>query len=88
MADLDAYCRTAIVEQLMQSGDYDEQSLLASSDFPIEVLYAKVQPMQLVLCVVRTCELLAEGIHTHFLITQWHRRPFDARNEDPSFLHR
>jgi hypothetical protein len=86
-ADIDNCCRTAIIEQLMQSGDYDEQSLLAASDFPIEVLYAKVQPMQLVLCAVRTCELLAEVIHTYFLIVQWHRRPFDARNQDLGFLH-
>ena len=41
-----------------------------------------------VLCIVRSCELLADVVHTNYLITQWHKAPFDDRNKDDTFLHR
>eukprot|EP01036_Dinobryon_divergens_P000306 gene306-370_t len=42
----------------------------------------------LVTCVVRTCELLTDVVHTSYQIIQWHRTPFDERNTDMIFLHR
>ena len=51
-------------------------------------LYARLTPDLITPCIVRSCELLADVVHTHFMVTQWHRAPFDPRNENPSFLHR
>ena len=55
---------------------------------PLNVLYRRLTPSLLGPCVVRSCELLADAIHTHYLITQWHSTPFDERNGDVLFLHR
>lgn len=53
-----------------------------------DVLYARITPDMAAPCIIRSCELLADIVHTHYLITQWHGHPFDARNEDIHFLHR
>ena len=39
-------------------------------------------------CAVKTCELLADNVHTMYMIIQWFRTPFDDRNNDVAFLHR
>ena len=41
-------------------------------------------------CVIRYCEMLTEVVHTHYLLSQWHRSPFDPQNadSDQSHLHR
>eukprot|EP00978_Attheya_sp_CCMP212_P004461 scaffold9727_cov61-Attheya_sp.AAC.3 len=36
----------------------------------------------------QTCLLLADVMHTHYLLTQWHRSPFDKQNNDETYLHR
>ncbi len=38
-------------------------------------------------CIVRICELLADIVHTHFLITQWHYMPFDGRNDSVDHMY-
>ena len=55
---------------------------------PLNDLYRRLTATLLGPCVVRSCELLADAIHTHYLITQWHCTPFDGRNSDWMFLHR
>jgi hypothetical protein len=61
-------------------GDLDE--------IPLGVLLRRMTAENLPICVVRACELLADIIHTHYLITQWHISPFDNRNHNLKFLHR
>lgn len=58
------------------------------AELELEELYERVTPDLVAPCIVRSCECLADVIHTHFLITQWHRAPFSARNEDLVYLHR
>jgi hypothetical protein len=36
----------------------------------------------------KLAEQVAEILHRFFLLTQWHRSPFDARNKEEAFLHR
>lgn len=55
---------------------------------PLSDLYRRLSSGLLAPCVVRTCELLADAIHTHYLVTQWHLTPFDRSNNDWAFLHR
>jgi len=62
--------------------------MLDLEDQPLSSLYQKVSQEMLVPCIVRSCELLADVIHTNYLITQWHCTPFDERNENVKFLHR
>jgi len=58
------------------------------AETPMDELYRMVGADLVAQCVKRTCGLLADVVHTHYLITQWHRAPFDPRNEDSAFLHR
>ena len=37
--------------------------------------------------VVRTCELLCDVVHTLYLMSQWHRSPFNDQNNDNTFMH-
>jgi hypothetical protein len=53
-----------------------------------DILYARITPDMAAPCIIRSCELLADIVHTHYLITQWHGHPFDPRNDDIHFLHR
>jgi hypothetical protein len=57
-------------------------------DVPLNLLYRHLTADVIAPCVVRTCELLADVVHTHFLLTQWHRCPFDPQNATSAFLHR
>eukprot|EP01038_Epipyxis_sp_PR26KG_P013483 gene13483-18091_t len=57
-------------------------------DAPLHMLYRRLTPDVIAPCVVRSCALLAEMIHTHYLLTQWHSSPFDVRNNDWNYLHR
>jgi hypothetical protein len=58
------------------------------SELPLNVLYRRLSPDVVAPCVIRSCELLADVIHTNYLITQWHCTPFDQRNHDWDHLHR
>jgi hypothetical protein len=64
----------------------DEMVDLAECD--LVELYGRLTPDLIAPCIVRSCEFMADVVHTHYLITQWHRSPFDSRNEDKLFLHR
>jgi hypothetical protein len=64
----------------------DEMFDLAECE--LEELYTRLSPDLIAPCIVRSCELLCDIVHTHYMITQWHRSPFDPRNEDKLFLHR
>lgn len=57
-------------------------------DLSMAELYPKVIPELMIPCIVRSCELLVDVVHTHYLITQWHLAPFDPQNEDTKWLHR
>lgn len=61
-------------------GDLDE--------IPLNVLLRKLSAEQLPLCVVRSCSFLADIVHTHYLISQWHLSPFDEKNHNVAYLHR
>lgn len=67
----------------MQLGD-----IVDLTEIPLKLLYRRLPSELVAPCVTRTCELLADVIHTHFLVTQWHNAPFDAQNHDWKFLHR
>jgi hypothetical protein len=58
------------------------------ADAPLSQLYGLVTPDLAANCLIRSCELLSDIVHTHYLIAQWHLSPFDQRNLDPGFLHR
>lgn len=58
------------------------------TDVPLNLLYRHLTADVIAPCVVRTCELLADVVHTHFLLTQWHRSPFDPQNMSAEYLHR
>lgn len=58
------------------------------SEIDLPQLYQRVTPDMVGPCIVRSCELLADAVHTHYLITQWHYAPLDPRNDDMMFLHR
>lgn len=73
----------AYLQQQMGSGEFED-----IVEVPLNMLYRHLTADVIAPCVVRSCELLAEVVHTHFLLTQWHRAPFDSRNGDSSFLHR
>lgn len=59
-----------------------ELSELENSD-----LLEKITPELVVPFVCRSICLFCDILHTRFLITQWHKTPFDARNNDLAFLH-
>jgi len=63
-------------------------NMLELEDLPLSQLYATLEPEMTVPCIVRSCELLADIVHTHFLVTQWHSTPFDSCNDDMQHLHR
>jgi hypothetical protein len=101
LEDVDVCLHTALTEyvdasQLTTSRDGAEldamgaylQTHLDGSDAPLNLLYRHLTADVIAPCVVRTCELLADVAHTHFLLTQWHRAPFDPQNNHTEFLHR
>lgn len=71
------------LQQQMGTGEFED-----IVEVPLNMLYRQITADVIAPCVVRSCELLAEVVHTHFLLTQWHRAPFDPRNGDSAFLHR
>lgn len=57
------------------------------AELPIYSLYQRITSELIASCIIRTCELCTDVIFTSFSLSQWHRNPFDARNEDSSFLY-
>ena len=37
--------------------------------------------------IVRSCELLCDVVHTHYMMSQWHRSPFNPRSHDNLYMH-
>ena len=64
------------------------KDMLDLEEMELADLYPRVSPEMLVPCIIRSCELLIDVIHTHYQITQWHITPFDKRNNDSHHLHR
>jgi len=62
----------------------EEQASSAMLEQLIEMLPPQVLRFVLVDCAASFAKLM----HTHYCLTQWHRRPFDESNDDPVFLHR
>ena len=86
-------------DELSIAGAYLQMNfgeLVDLAEVPLNVLYRRLTADTIAPCIVRSCELLADVVHTHFVITQWHRAPFDPRNLDGdssggggmAFLHR
>jgi hypothetical protein len=103
LEDTDACLHTAVMEYIYASqhkkqkaeaewsinlGGMNNLDLVDMTEVPLNMLYRRLATDQAAPCVVRACELLADSIHTHFLITQWHLSPFNANNNDMEYLHR
>ena len=54
----------------------------------IELLVQRLAPRALPRLCYDLCRSFAALMHTHYLMTQWHLAPFDARNGGAAFLHR
>mmetsp|Transcript_9808 Transcript_9808/g.21994 ORF Transcript_9808/g.21994 Transcript_9808/m.21994 type:complete len:698 (+) Transcript_9808:198-2291(+) len=70
----------------------DMGEIVDLAEVPLNILYPRLTSDLLASCVVRSCELLADIVHTHYLLTQWHLTPFHPLNSDPALgsahLHR
>ncbi len=97
--DIDDCLHTAVTEYIYSaqqktskpSDPHGRSSLNEHVDIaevPLNMLYRHLTADVIAPCVVRSCELLADVAHTHFLLTQWHREPFDPQNHSSEFLHR
>jgi hypothetical protein len=89
--DVENSIREAILEFLPEPKKVQWQQFagrMDDSNSPLQTMINDVPEDFSVLCVVRSCEHVASVMHTHYLITQWHRLPFDERNRDIAFLHR
>lgn len=82
----------ADTEQLSHSisnpSSLNYREMVDFTEMPLNLLYRKLSADSVPACVVRSCELLADIIHTHFLLTQWHYRPFSADNHDWQSIHK
>ena len=92
MSDIRLCLHTAVLEfmyaELNQRNSAVPHEIMSLDELSLEELYERATSESFVPCIVRSCELLADIIHTNYLITQWHTKPFDTRNVDESFLHR
>jgi hypothetical protein len=98
--DIESCLIAAVVENVFQTQQKKQRRAseiqLTSSDsffmngdvaeMPLNVVYKRVSPDLLPQCIVRSCEMLADILHTHFLITQWHFAPFSDLNNDWNYL--
>lgn len=57
------------------------------TEVPLHMLYRRIAPELFPKCVIRSCELLTDIVHTNFLISQWHLAPFHPNNSDMEILH-
>jgi hypothetical protein len=90
LRDITTCVRVVLLEQIYTSNCCtDSGSLIDAAELSLSELATQISagPMA-VGCVLSCLEGLSNVIHTHYLVMQWHRCPFDPRNEDPSFLHR
>jgi hypothetical protein len=80
--------KLAFTSQQEHEEEEEEEEDVDLEDEPLADLYPRVMPGLMIPCIVRSCELLIDVVHTHYLITQWHLAPFCAQNEDKAWLHR
>lgn len=88
IADVSSCMRSTVMELVYASVNALGGGVLDLTELSQDELYRRITPDIVVRCVVRACELLADVVHTNYLITQWHRTPFDERTYEMSFLHR
>jgi hypothetical protein len=103
LEDVEQCLHTSVVEHIYLDEQKKHRSAMESAghrrpsiqvdvsdldEVPLTILLRRLSAEQLPLCIVRACELLAEIVHTHYCISQWHRAPFDTRNHEAHFLHR
>lgn len=92
MSDIRSCLHTAVLEFMYAQQNKKESTTAGCpddlDDLCLEELYDRVTADMFVPCIIRSCELLADVVHTNYLITQWHKVPFDKRNKDEAFLHR
>jgi hypothetical protein len=75
-------------EEMAIAGAYSTMNMgemVDLAELSLLELYNRITADMVAPCIVRSCELLADIVHTNYLITQWHRAPFDSRNDDPLF---
>lgn len=87
LEDIDTCLHTAMMDFIVQRKS-NSVEILDVSEMPLNMLLRRLSSEQVPLCIIRSCELLADIVHTHYLITQWHLLPFDERNHLIAFLHR
>lgn len=95
ISDINTCLRSAVLELMyaqeqsdLADGNVPRSQMLHLPDLSLQDLYKQLPNELLVACLIRSCEMLTSVIHTHYLITQWHRTPFDERNRSEQFLHR
>lgn len=79
---------TATTTSYMMVHQMDLGEIVDIAEVPLNLLYRRLTADTIAPCIVRSCELLADVVHTHYLITQWHYTPFAAENHDWIYLHR
>jgi hypothetical protein len=97
VADIQQVMRTTVIDCIFisqqqrkkgsSSESIDNFNDAAMVEMDIEQLYKLITPDVSVNCVIRCCEVLTEIVHTHYMISQWHRSPFDPRNMDSNHNH-
>lgn len=90
VADIATSMRSTVIEYISSSKNNQKKDIPSETleEMELEELYKLITPDIAVHCILRCCELLFETVHTHYLISQWHRSPFDAKNLENSYLHR
>jgi hypothetical protein len=103
LEDVDVCLHQAVVEHIFldQQHKHKRNSIHSSNHYhqqhatgedldevPLTILLRRLSAEHIPLCIVRSCELLADIVHTHYCISQWHAAPFDAQNHSAVFLHR
>lgn len=92
LAEIDVCFQTAIMQNIYSISSSQNPMLMDDfsdlSEVPINILFRRLPSNLLPLCIIKSCQLLTDLIHVHYLICQWHSSPFDSRNEDILFLSR
>jgi hypothetical protein len=88
MDDIDNCLHTALLE-LIYASQYKKQRVAAAvgsyagansaemmeiAELPLYLLYQRITADSVASSIMRSCELFADSVHTHFMISEWHRR--------------
>lgn len=88
MDDIDNCLHTALLE-LIYASQHKKQRVAAAvgshagansaemmefAELPLYMLYQRITPDSVASSIMRSCELFAESVHTHFMISEWHHQ--------------